>query len=66
MEDGLRLFASIDPFGEGHIVFGDLNVDDRNVIALRDNPLAPAHYLAAMAVVGVVLGWWVEIRSRNP
>ena len=35
-------------------------------LALRDNPLAPAHYLAAMAVVGVVLGWWVEIRSRNP
>ena len=34
-------------------------------LALRDNPLAPAHYLAAMAVVGVALGLWVEARSRT-
>lgn len=34
-------------------------------LALRDNPLAPAHYLAAMAVVGVALGAWVGLRARE-
>jgi hypothetical protein len=34
-------------------------------LALRHHPLAPAQYLAAMAVVGVVLGLWVEARGRR-
>jgi Na+/melibiose symporter-like transporter len=33
-------------------------------LAMRRDPLAPAQYLAAMAVVGVALGLWVEARSR--
>jgi hypothetical protein len=33
-------------------------------LSLRDHPLAPAHYLAAMAVLGVALGLWVEARNR--
>lgn len=33
-------------------------------LLLRDHPLAPAHYLAAMAVLGVALGLWVEARNR--
>lgn len=33
-------------------------------LLLRDHPLAPAHYLAAMAVLGVALGVWVEARNR--
>lgn len=33
-------------------------------LAMRHDPLAPAQYLAAMAVVGVGLGLWVERRSR--
>src|SRR5690606_38692177 len=33
-------------------------------LLLRDHPLAPAYYLAAMAVVGVGLGLWVERRAR--
>ena len=32
-------------------------------LALRDHPLAPAQYLAAMAVVGVGLGLWTEARD---
>lgn len=34
-------------------------------LLLRDHPLAPAYYLAAMAVVGVGLGLWVERRART-
>lgn len=34
-------------------------------LALRDNPLAPAQYLAAMAMVGVALGLWAEARNRT-
>jgi hypothetical protein len=34
-------------------------------LAMRRDPLAPAQYLAAMAVVGVALGAWVEARSRR-
>jgi MFS family permease len=34
-------------------------------LALRDHPLAPAQYLAAMAVVGVGLGLWAEARARR-
>jgi MFS family permease len=33
-------------------------------LLLRDHPRAPAQYLAAMAVVGVALGLWVEARNR--
>ncbi len=33
-------------------------------LLLRDHPLAPAHYLAAMAALGVALGLWVEARNR--
>jgi MFS family permease len=33
-------------------------------LLLRDHPLAPAQYLAAMAVAGVALGLWVEARNR--
>jgi MFS family permease len=32
-------------------------------LALRDHPLAPAQYLAAMAAVGVGLGLWTEARD---
>ena len=32
-------------------------------LALRDHPLAPAQYLAAMALVGVALGLWTEARA---
>lgn len=34
-------------------------------LAMRHDPLAPAQYLAAMAVVGVALGAWVEARNRR-
>jgi MFS family permease len=34
-------------------------------LLLRDHPLAPAQYLAAMAVVGCALGCWVEVRNRR-
>lgn len=34
-------------------------------LAMRHDPLAPAQYLAAMAVVGVGLGAWVEARGRR-
>jgi MFS family permease len=34
-------------------------------LAMRRDPLAPAQYLAAMAVVGVALGLWVEVRNRR-
>jgi MFS family permease len=34
-------------------------------LALRDHPLAPAHYLAAMAAVGVALGAWAGARNRR-
>jgi MFS family permease len=34
-------------------------------LAMRRDPLAPAQYLAAMAVVGVALGLWVEARNRR-
>jgi MFS family permease len=34
-------------------------------LLLRDHPLAPAQYLAAMAAVGVALGTWVELRSSS-
>jgi MFS family permease len=34
-------------------------------LLLRGHPLAPAQYLAAMAVVGVALGLWVEVRRQN-
>ncbi|MGN6112989.1 MAG: MFS transporter [Luteimonas sp.] len=34
-------------------------------LAMRRDPLAPAQYLAAMAVVGVALGAWVEARNRR-
>lgn len=34
-------------------------------LALREQPFAPAQYLAAMAVVGVALGIWVELRSTS-
>ena len=34
-------------------------------LLLRDHPLAPAQYLAAMAVLGVGLGAWVETRSKS-
>lgn len=35
------------------------------MLAMRHDPLAPAQYLAAMAVVGVALGAWVEARNRR-
>ena len=35
-------------------------------LALRDNPLAPAHYLAAMGVAGVLLGTWAARRGSRP
>lgn len=34
-------------------------------LAMRRDPLAPAQYLAAMAVVGMGLGAWVETRTRR-
>jgi MFS family permease len=34
-------------------------------LAMRHDPLAPAQYLAAMAVVGMALGAWVEARNRR-
>jgi MFS family permease len=34
-------------------------------LAMRHDPLAPAQYLAAMAVVGMALGTWVEARNRR-
>ena len=34
-------------------------------LALREHPLAPAQYLAAMAVVGVALGAWTGARTRR-
>jgi hypothetical protein len=34
-------------------------------LLLRDHPLAPAQYLAAMAAAGVALGTWVELRSSS-
>jgi MFS family permease len=34
-------------------------------LAMRRDPLAPAQYLAAMALLGVALGLWVEKRRRD-
>ena len=34
-------------------------------LLLRDHPLAPAQYLAAMAVLGIALGAWVGVRART-
>jgi MFS family permease len=34
-------------------------------LAMCHDPLAPAQYLAAMAVVGMALGAWVEARNRR-
>lgn len=34
-------------------------------LLLREQPLAPALYLAAMAVVGIALGAWVELRGTG-
>ena len=34
-------------------------------LLLRNDPLAPAKYLAAMAVLGVALGLWVERAARS-
>lgn len=34
-------------------------------LLLRDHPLVPAQYLAAMAVVGCLLGWWVHAQAKR-
>ena len=34
-------------------------------LSMRHDPMAPAQYLAAMAVVGVALGLWIEARNRG-
>ncbi len=35
-------------------------------LAIKDDPRAPIHYMAGMAVLGVVLGLWVEWRRKSP
>ena len=35
-------------------------------LLLRDHPLFPAQYLAAMAVLGCLLGWRVQAQARQP